>query len=90
MAHGERIPVQVAWGDASGQRVIELQVLPGTTVAEAAAQATGGGLAPAALGIWGEVVAPDRVLVAGDRVELYRGLAADPKDQRRQRALRRR
>jgi uncharacterized protein len=42
------------------------------------------------LGIWGEVVTPDRLLADGDRVELYQALHADPKDQRRQRALRRR
>lgn len=92
MAPGERIRVLVAWGRAAGQRVIELEVPAGTTAAEAAAAAAlpPDGTAPAALGIWGEVVPPDRVLAAGDRLELYCGLVADPKDQRRQRALKRR
>lgn len=89
MAHADRLAVEIAWGDASGQQVVSLQVSPGTTAAQAVALVAG--TPPAgALGVWGEVVPPDRVLVAGDRVEIYRALVADPKDQRRQRALRRR
>ena len=87
MDHAELLDVSVAWGAASGQRVVALQVPPGTTAAQAVALA-GASASPAALGIWGEVVPPDRVLAPGDRVELYRRLTADPKDQRRQRALR--
>lgn len=38
-------------------------------------------------GVWGEVVARNHVLTDGDRVELYRPLALDPRDARRQLAL---
>jgi uncharacterized protein len=38
------------------------------------------------VGIFGRVSAPGRVLADGDRVEIYRPLAADPKSARRQRA----
>lgn len=41
-----------------------------------------------AVGIFGEVCTRDRVLVEGDRVELYRPLQVDPKQARRNRAQR--
>jgi len=41
------------------------------------------------LGIGGRVVAAAAVLRGGDRVELLRPLAADPREARRQRARRR-
>lgn len=37
-------------------------------------------------GVWGKRVAEDYVLRAGDRVEIYRPLRADPKEARRRRA----
>jgi len=40
------------------------------------------------LGVWSRKVAVDTVLAAGDRVEVYRPLLADPKTARRQRAAR--
>lgn len=40
------------------------------------------------IGIHGRVVAPDAVLADGDRVEIYRPLALDPKEARRRRAVR--
>ena len=39
------------------------------------------------LGIYGKVVDPDAPLADGDRVEIYRPLALDPKEARRRRAL---
>lgn len=39
------------------------------------------------LGIYGKVVAADAPLANGDRVEIYRPLAMDPKEARRRRAL---
>ena len=38
------------------------------------------------IGVWGEVVAENRALRPGDRVEIYRELAVDPRDARRRRA----
>lgn len=40
------------------------------------------------LGIYGSVVAAGALLADGDRVEIYRPLALDPKEARRRRALR--
>jgi len=42
------------------------------------------------LGIHGRRVRPHDALADGDRVEVYRRLTADPKQARRERALRRR
>jgi uncharacterized protein len=39
-----------------------------------------------AVGIFGRRVAPDTRLADGDRVEIYRPLLLDPKEQRRRRA----
>ena len=41
-----------------------------------------------AVGVFGTAVSRDRILRPGDRVELYRGLAADPKEARRERVQR--
>jgi len=38
-----------------------------------------------AVGIFGTAVPRDRILRPGDRVEIYRALAADPKEARRER-----
>jgi len=45
-------------------------------------------LATAPVGIFGAACGRERVLQAGDRVELYRPLAVDPKAARRARAMR--
>jgi len=44
----------------------------------------------AALGIFGRRVGPETPLADGDRVEIYRPLVADAKEQRRRRAKARR
>lgn len=83
-----QISVSVAYAERDRQTVIELNVPAGTTAAEAVERSgirdrhPGIG-ATAALGIYGRIVAPAAVLADGDRVELYRGLPADPKDKRR-------
>jgi putative ubiquitin-RnfH superfamily antitoxin RatB of RatAB toxin-antitoxin module len=43
----------------------------------------------AAVGIFGEVQRRDAAVRSGDRIEIYRSLMADPKQQRRERARRR-
>ena len=40
------------------------------------------------IGVWGKPVTADRVLVEGDRLEVYRPLTVDPKVARRQRFVR--
>ena len=43
-------------------------------------------LVPGCLGIWGRAVTPETRLRDRDRVEIYRPLIADPKEERRERA----
>lgn len=45
-----------------------------------------GAIDPARLGIFGRKVAPGQLLHDGDRIELYRPLAIDPKEARRRRS----
>jgi hypothetical protein len=80
--------VSVAYAERDRQTVIELMVPAGTTAAEAVERAGirerhPGIASDAPLGIFGRKVAAGTVLAAGDRVELYRPLPADPKDTRR-------
>jgi putative ubiquitin-RnfH superfamily antitoxin RatB of RatAB toxin-antitoxin module len=84
--------VEVAYAGPTGQAVVEVDVPAGTT-AEQAVHASGLparfpeiDLARQALGVFGERVSPARVLVEGERVEIYRPLIADPKEARRKRA----
>ena len=40
------------------------------------------------IGVWGKATTADRVLAAGERVEIYRPLLVDPKEVRKARAAR--
>lgn len=84
-----RLRVEVVHALARRQEVVPLRLDEGATVGEAVAAC---GLAAASLrfGIGGREVRRDRVLRDGDRVELLRPLAADPREARRLRARRRR
>ena len=82
------IAVSVAYAERDHQTLIHLEVPLGTTAAGAvdrsAIRARHPGIpATAAVGVFGVLVKPERLLVAGDRVELYRPLPADPKETRR-------
>jgi putative ubiquitin-RnfH superfamily antitoxin RatB of RatAB toxin-antitoxin module len=85
-----RVSIAVALPDR--QEVFELDLAPGSTVADAIAAADlatrfpGLGIASLKAGIWSRVAALSTPLREGDRVELYRDLRADPKDMRRARA----
>lgn len=92
MAESGSIGVSVVLAERSCQPVVQLEVPPGTTAA-GAGERSGllngrADLEPGRLGyaIHGRVVSADRVLEAGDRVEILRPLAADPRDRRRARA----
>lgn len=72
----------MAYPDRAQARSLSLPA--GATVRDALAAS---GLAGHACGIFGKRVALDRKLAEGDRVEIYRPLALDPKEARRRRAL---
>lgn len=88
------IHVEVAYALPEKQRLIGLDVPEGTTMLEAARlsgvseQFEGLELDKAPMGLFGKVVANPsaQVLKAGERVEIYRPLKADPKLNRKKRA----
>ncbi len=69
-----------------------LHLPPGSCVADALRLAAldpdfaGIDFASSAFGVFGKAVQADQALKSGDRVEIYRPLAADPKEARRARA----
>jgi len=88
--------VEVVYARPDTQRLVRVELPAGATVADAVAAS---GLArefpsidplQGSFGIFGERCAADRILRAGDRVEIYRPLEIDPMEARRLRAARRR
>ncbi|MEO8810612.1 MAG: RnfH family protein [Rhodanobacter sp.] len=87
------ITVEIIHAGAAGRierRSIELP--KGCTVMQAvgacgiAASLPDGAIDPARLGVFGCKVAPDHLLLDGDRVEIYRPLVLDPMEARRRRS----
>jgi uncharacterized protein len=86
------VEIEVAYAGLETQLIIELQVEDGTTV-ELAIRQSGIlqkfpeiDLRVNKVGIFGKRVLLQHPLRAGDRIEIYRPLIADPKLVRRQRA----
>ncbi len=86
------IPVEVAYARPDEQLILRLEVPEGTTALQAI-ELSGIirrfpeiDLDNLKLGIFGKLKKPNQVLAAGDRVEIYRPLIADPKEVRKQRA----
>lgn len=88
----EGIHVTVAWAAPGSERLIELIVPQGSSLAAAVrlsgldALAETAGSVPAKLGVWGKLKPADSPVCAGDRIEIYRPLVADPKAARARRA----
>ena len=72
-----------AWADRVSSREVNLP--DGATLADALT-AAGIDHDDGNTGLWGKQVPVDTVLKNGDRIERYRGLIADPKQARHQRA----
>jgi hypothetical protein len=77
--------VEVVCARPEGARVVRLELPSGAAVRDAV-RASGFGTENQAVGIFGKRVALDHPLAEGDRVEIYRPLAMDPKEARRRRA----
>lgn len=99
MSDIETIAVEVVYALPDRQKIMPLLVEPGTTAFQAVERSGITKFFPeldiesAPLGIYGQALgtkglAPARqyILQAGDRVEIYRPLTADPKEARRKRA----
>lgn len=97
----EPITVEVAYGLADKQQLIELLVPSGTTALQAAKQSgiqksfPELDLEEAAMGIFGQTLGvkglaskESYILQAGERVEIYRPLISDPKEVRKRVAAR--
>jgi putative ubiquitin-RnfH superfamily antitoxin RatB of RatAB toxin-antitoxin module len=92
MAEVEFITVEVAYAKPDKQLILTLEVPAGSTVQQVIEHSVimekfpEIDLATARLGIFGKLKKPTETVVAGDRVEIYRPLIADPKEVRKQRA----
>jgi len=87
------IDVEVVFALPEKQSLQTVRVEAGATVADVVARS---GLAAAfpehdltemTLGIWGREVEKNKLVKAGDRIEVYRPLQLDPREARRQLAL---
>ena len=90
------IGVEVAYAGAEGQWLLAVALPDGACIADAIRESgverhvpalAGGGYR---VGIFSRLATMETVLADGDRVEIYRPLIADPKEVRRQRAVRER
>jgi putative ubiquitin-RnfH superfamily antitoxin RatB of RatAB toxin-antitoxin module len=87
--------VEVVYALRDRQALVRLDMREGATVRQAISDSgvlrefPEIDLARAVVGIFGKVVPLDTPLTNGDRIEIYRPLAADPKEMRRQRVSRR-
>ena len=92
MAAADTITVEVAYANPHEQAIIPVEMPAGSTLRQAVEQSRLAERFPEIdldsfkAGIFGKLKKPDQVLQAGDRVEIYRPLIADPKEVRRQRA----
>jgi len=92
-ANQQRIVVEVVLAFPERQELVSLELPAGSTVADAIDQSGLAGMFENfepdlnKVGIFGHKVPMDQLLRNGDRVEIYRPLIADPKEVRRQRAL---
>ncbi len=84
--------VEVAYARPDEQVIFEVEVAEGATLQQAVEQSGIVARFPeidlekGKMGVFGKAAKKDRVLLAGDRVEIYRPLIADPKEVRKQRA----
>ena len=86
--------IKVVYATTDRQHIVDLDVTEGTTVYQAAEQSGLASLFPEidletiSMGVFGARIkkATTTILHPGDRVELYRSLIADPKENRRTRA----
>ena len=86
------LKVEVVYALPAGEDCASVELAPGATALDAV-RASGLlarhpeiDLRRCRLGVYGKVVAAEALLAGGERVEIYRPLAMDPKEARRRRA----
>jgi uncharacterized protein len=91
MDNEAQLHCEVAYARPDRQWIVAVELPDGATAIDALRSSQLATLCPeivpesAILGIFGKVVPADHRLRDGDRVEIYRPLAADPRDARRAR-----
>jgi len=92
MSKGDLISVEVAYARPDEQVILKVDVEPDARIADAIERSgicrrfPEIDLTQARVGLWSHVAQLDDPVKAGDRIEIYRPLIADPKEVRRQRA----
>lgn len=92
MVEAAMIPVQVCYATPEKLSLLHLRVPRNATIAQAIASSgivlrhPEIDIGTCKLGVYGKLKSPDATLQAGDRVEIYRPLIADPMEARRRRA----
>jgi putative ubiquitin-RnfH superfamily antitoxin RatB of RatAB toxin-antitoxin module len=89
MGNDRKINVEVVYAKPQRQHLVELSVPVGSDVKQVLNQSGlieqhGLDLSVNRVGIFGRFVQLNQLVVDGDRVEVYRPLAADPKEIRRE------
>jgi putative ubiquitin-RnfH superfamily antitoxin RatB of RatAB toxin-antitoxin module len=84
------LQVEVVYALPQVADAVTVRLPAGATVRDALEKAGRLNLARSKVGVFGRVVSLDARLADGDRVEIYRPLAIDPKEARRRRAARKR
>ena len=90
----DKVLIEVAYATPEKQVILECEVSAGTRAREVVRNSgiddhfSGIDLDHCDIGVFGKAVADDFEPGAGDRIEIYRPLIADPKEVRRQRAAR--
>lgn len=94
MSEGDLIQIEVAYALPAEQLILKIDVSPGATVRDAIERSgvlqrfPEIDLSQNRVGRWSHVVGLEEAVRAGDRIEIYRPLIADPKQMRRERAAR--
>jgi putative ubiquitin-RnfH superfamily antitoxin RatB of RatAB toxin-antitoxin module len=90
----ETIRVEVAYAKCDIQRLLEIQVIAGTTARDAVRLSGLGDEFPEVdvsicpIGLYGSPIDGRHIVREGDRIEIYRPLERDPRDARRELAAR--
>lgn len=85
----DEIKVEVVYAGTESQQLVSLIISRGARVRDAieksgiAAHFPDEDLDSLEVGIWGRIATRDELLKTGDRVEIYRPLAMDPREARR-------
>lgn len=91
----DSINVEVAYATPERQTILRCRVAAGTSIIDAAKQSgitdifLDLDLDSASFGIWSKAKPAKTIVEAGQRIEIYRPLLADPKESRRRRAEKR-